>query len=46
MRVPAGRAVNDPATDLALTFALRYTRPVAIVGIVAVLVYSAWVLTL
>jgi len=39
-------AANDPSIDPVLTFVLRYTRPVALIGIVFALSAIAWALSL
>jgi hypothetical protein len=39
-------AANDPSIDPALSFVLRYTRPVALVGMVFALTAIAWALSL
>jgi len=39
------KAANDPSTDPTITFAMRYTLPVALVGIVALLAFVAWLLS-
>lgn len=46
VRLPTGRAANDPSTDRLPTFVMRYTWPLAIVGIVLVVLYTAWVVRL
>ena len=38
-------AANDPSTDPTITFAMRYTLPVALVGIVALVAFVAWLLS-
>ena len=40
------KAANDPSTDPIVTFAMRYTLPVALVGIIALLGFAAWLLSL
>lgn len=39
-------AANDPSIDPVLTFVLRYTRPVALIGMVFALTAIAWALSL
>jgi len=40
------RAANDPSTDPLLTFGMRYTLPVALVGIVSLIAFLTWMLFL
>lgn len=39
-------AANDPSIDPVLTFVLRYTRPVALIGMAGALAAIAWALSL
>jgi hypothetical protein len=39
-------AANDPSIDPVLTFILRYTRPVALIGMAFALVSIGWVLSI
>lgn len=43
---PDNHAANDPDIDPVLTAILRYTTPVALVGIVFTLVVLGWALSL
>ena len=43
---PDDRAANDPDFDPLFTAVLRYTTPVALIGIVFTLIVIGWVLTL
>ena len=40
------RAANDPSDDPTITAIMRYTLPMALIGIVAALAFIAWALSL
>jgi hypothetical protein len=39
-------AANDPSDDPTITVIMRYTLPMALIGIVAALAFIAWALSL